>query len=171
MRIYLVGFMGSGKSTLGQAVAIHYQVPFFDTDTEIEIKEGLSIPDIFIDKGEYYFRDLENEFLKSTASIDKSIISTGGGLPCHHDNMDWILQHGISIYLDWPLDTLKKRLLDEQTSRPMLANFSKEERKQQIESLFSQRLPFYEKSAITIEMTDNLEKNIAVLIKACRYIW
>jgi shikimate kinase len=171
MRIYLVGFMGSGKSTLGQAVATHYQVPFLDTDSEIEIKVGMSIPDIFIDKGEHYFRDIESEILKSTQTIDKSIIATGGGLPCHHDNMDWILQHGISIYLEWPLATLKKRLIGQETTRPMLANFSKEQMENQIESLFLQRLPFYEKSAITIEMTDDQEKNEAVLIKACKYIW
>ena len=171
MRIYLVGFMGSGKSTLGQAVALHYQVPFFDTDIEIELKAEMSIPDIFIDKGEYYFRDMEIKILQSTMSTDKSIIATGGGLPCHHDNMDWILQHGISIYLDWPLATLKKRLIEQEPSRPMLANFSKEQMEQQIESLFFQRLPFYEKSAITIEMTDDQAKNEAVLIKACKYIW
>jgi shikimate kinase len=171
MRIYLVGFMGSGKSTLGQAVATHYKVPFLDTDIEIEKKEAMSIPDIFIDKGEYYFRDLETAILKTTKSVEKSIIATGGGLPCHDDNMNWILQHGIYIYLEWPLETLKKRLIGQETNRPMLNNFPKEQMEHQIEYLFLQRLPFYEKSAVTIEMTDDLEKNQATLIKACRYIW
>lgn len=171
MRIYLVGFMGSGKSTLGRAVAQHFQVPFFGTDEEIEAKEQMSVYDIFIDKGEYYFRELENEILKASATQPLSIVATGGGLPCHDDNMEWILQHGISIYLEWPIAKIITQLRNEVTTRPILAGFAPEHRERNIEALFNQRLPFYERAALTIEMTGDIEKDTSALIKACRYIW
>jgi len=171
MRIYLIGFMGSGKSTLGRTAAMHYQVPFFETDVEIERKEEMSIADIFNDQGEFYFRSMENQILTATLSVEKSIVATGGGLPCHDDNMNWILQHGISIYLEWSFDTLKSRLLNHDPSRPMLANFPPGQKEKEIESLFALRLPFYEQAAVTIEMSGDMAKDEATLIKACKYIW
>jgi len=171
MRIYLVGFMGSGKTTLGRAVAEHYQVPFYGTDEEIEKKEGMSVYDIFIEKGEYYFRELENEIIKASTVDEKSIVSTGGGLPCHDHNMDWILQHGISIYLEWPIAKIISNLRGQETTRPLIAGFAPEHRERNIEALFQQRLPFYEKAALTLEMSGDVDKDKAALIRACRYIW
>ena len=171
MRIYLVGFMGSGKSTLGRAVAQHYEVPFFGTDEEIEKREEMSVYDIFTDKGELYFRELENEILKATTADSKLIVATGGGLPCHDNNMDFILQHGISIYLEWSIAKIITNLRQEVSTRPILAGFAPEHRERNIEALFNQRIPFYEKAALTIEMTGDIEKDTAALIKACRYIW
>ena len=171
MRIYLIGFMGSGKSTLGREVASRLHVPFLDTDALVEEREGMSIMDIFIGKGEYYFRDTESDVLHQTDQVPKAIIATGGGLPCFHDNMDWISVHGISVYLEWSLEELKPQLLQDRSDRPLLAAGSEEEAWDWAQKLFLERKPIYEKAAITIEMESDFHENIKRLEKACSYIW
>lgn len=163
--------MGSGKTTIGQAAADFYKVPFLDTDHEVARLEEMTIHDIFIDKGEYYFRDRECEVLLSTTGLGKAIIATGGGMPCHHDNMDWMLKNGITVYLQWPLDKLIHNLMDQREDRPLLSSLEKDKAEKYIEKLFLERKEFYEKAAITIEMSGDLEEDKNVLIKACNYIW
>jgi len=171
MRIYLVGFMGSGKSTLGNKVATHFHVPVIDIDHEIEAIENKSIQAIFNSEGEEHFREMEKEILHQTTKFQKAIVATGGGLPCFNNNMEWINKNGISIYLQWPFEFLKKNVLAQRASRPMLSSFTDKEADEKIDELFATRLPFYEQAAITIVMTGDQEKDEALLIKACKYIW
>jgi len=163
--------MGSGKSTLGSEVASFFQVPFVDTDDEIASSEGKTIADIFNASGEHQFRLLEKEVLFKTSSYDKAIVATGGGLPCFDENMQWINRNGISIYLQWPPDLLKRNVLSQRKDRPLLSSLSGKNAEEKMEELLAWRLPFYEQAAITIEMTGDQEKDKAVLIKACKYIW
>ena len=111
MRIYLVGFMGSGKSSLGQRVAANLEVPFFDTDSVIEAQAGMTIPEIFETFGELYFRQVESDILRQTTFYTKSLNATGGGLPCFEDNMAWMNVHGVTIYLQWPDHILREHLV------------------------------------------------------------
>lgn len=171
MRIYLVGFMSSGKTTLGKAVADRLHVPFIDTDERIASREQASVMDIFTDKGEWYFRDLETDALKETLLFDKALIATGGGLPCFHNHIDWMLQHGISIYLEWSWERLYHMLQRETAKRPLLSETRSEADWKKIEAIFHQRRAFYEQAAMTIEMTDDLNRNIEMLMTACNYIW
>jgi shikimate kinase len=171
MRIYLIGFMGSGKSTLGHKASQVLSVPFFDTDIMIEEREGKSIAAILKEQGESHFRKLETIVLESTQQIPKAIIATGGGLPVFHQHMNWMLTHGITIYLEWPLEKLKSKLITGAASRPMLKDFAGAELEAKIEKLFIIRKPIYEQSAITIEMSGDEEEDYLKVEKACRYIW
>ena len=106
--VYLIGYMGAGKSTITKLLANKFQLPFYDTDQEIEKNEKRSISDIFKKEGELYFRMLETEILKSINQ--NSIISCGGGLPIYNNNMELINSKGISIYLKASVNLLFDRL-------------------------------------------------------------
>src|SRR5690242_1710479 len=135
MRIYLVGFMGSGKSTLGQQVADSLQVPFFDTDLVIESQTDMSVAGIFAIRGEKEFRELEADVLRQTTIYDKALIATGGGTVCHFDNMQWMNEHGITMYLSWPDELLKSSLISRIGTRPLLADLTNEAAEEKIELL------------------------------------
>lgn len=171
MRIYLVGFMGSGKSTLGQRVALSMQVPYLDTDNIAEAQSGMSVAEILESLGEPYFRHLEADILRQTTIYPKSITATGGGLPCFEDNMSWMNQYGITVYLQWPDELLAKHLAKIRASRPLLSSLTDTEARQKISELLETRKPVYEKAAITVELKGDLESDFAILEKACRYIW
>lgn len=170
MRIYLIGFMGSGKSTLGQRVAEMMQVPFTDTDTLVTSAAGKDIQQIFDLYGESRFRELEKAALRETIQIEKSIIATGGGLPCFEDNMRWMKQHGITIYLQWSDEQLLAHLEEHKEDRPLLKGKSHAE-KESWRTLLQSRKPIYELAAITLEMRGDIESDVLLLGKACRYIW
>ena len=171
MRIYLIGFMGTGKSTLGKRIATTFQVPFLDTDVEVELLTGMTITEIFENKGEGYFRKLEKEVLQKTKQLPKAIIATGGGLPIYDDNMDWMKVNGITVYLESPEELLTNRILQSGFKRPLLMNLRKEKAKEKIHSLFTIRKPIYEEAAITLEMLGDEEEDYKLLEKACKYIW
>ena len=92
MRIFLIGYMGSGKSKVAEALGKILELPVIHTDKLVEEKEGKSISEIFESSGQEYFRDLEKEALHSTIIQSDVIVSTGGGLPCYFDNMEWMNQ-------------------------------------------------------------------------------
>lgn len=171
MRIYLVGFMGSGKSTLGQRIASTFQVSCFDTDRVIESQAGMTISEIFNTRGEDYFRHLETDVLKQTAFYDKSIIATGGGMPCFNDNMRWMKEKGITMFLDWPEHIITRQLLKERASRPLIAHLTDTDAQSKIKDLLQLRKPIYEQAAITLEMQGDEELDYKLLEKACKYIW
>jgi shikimate kinase len=171
MRIYLIGFMNSGKSSLGRHVAMQRKVIFLDTDALVEDHEHMTVQEIFTMNGESFFRDIESKVLRETAQYPEALIATGGGLPCHADNMDWINRHGISVYLEWPWEKLVPLLKAGMKGRPLLSRVTEPEGLHELEKLFFRRKPFYEKAAITIEMSDEPQENILKLEKTCNYIW
>ena len=99
MNIYLMGYMGCGKTRAGRRLAAHSQRPFTDLDTLFEKRLGTSIPEYFRQHSEESFRQEERQMLHETAGLDNNIIALGGGTPCFEDNIDWIKSHGISVYL------------------------------------------------------------------------
>ncbi len=171
MRIYLIGFMGSGKTTLGKQAADVLEVPFFDTDSAIESRTEKSISEIFEIFGEAHFRNLETETLNQSTSNSKSIIATGGGLPCFNGNMAWMNREGITIYLQWPDEVLVKHLENHRGDRPLLKRINGSDRKETVLELLQIRKPFYEQAAITLEMKGVVENDLKLLEKACKYIW
>lgn len=171
MRIYLIGFMGTGKSSMGQRVSAGLNVPFFDTDSVIEAQAGMPVPEIFGTHGELYFRQLEADILRQTTFYPKSIIATGGGLPCFEDNMAWMNKYGVTLYLQWPDDVLKDHLGSLRNSRPLLSGLSDQEAGPEIDALLAARKPVYEASAITIEIKGDFEPDYLLIEKACKYIW
>ena len=120
MNIFLIGFMGSGKSALGRKLASRMGYQFIDMDNLIEEKEGMSVRKIFRKKGEAGFRKMERKTLEKLIRKDKLVISTGGGVPCGPGNMGLINQHGISVYLKMDQSALYERLKTRQSRRGFL---------------------------------------------------
>ena len=144
--------MGAGKTTISNLLANKLQVPFYDTDQEIEKNEKRSISDIFKKEGELYFRMLETEILKSINQ--NSIISCGGGLPIHNNNMGLINSKGISIYLKASDNCLFNRLKNEKQNRPLIGHKTDEKLKVYIKHELQNRSPFYNLANHTI-LVDN----------------
>lgn len=161
MRIFLVGFMGSGKTYTGKGLAKLLNLSFIDLDDYIEEKEGTTIKSIFENKGETYFRELERNNLHEMIQFDKGIISCGGGTPCFFDNMRWINQNGFSIYLKASPTLLTQRLLPEMDHRPVLKGHNEESLENFIANKLQQRATFYEMASVVIEQ-DQLQEDILV---------
>ena len=145
MRIFLVGFMCSGKSTVGELLSHLLNYPFFDVDQEVVKKEGMSIPQIFQKKGEEYFRNLEFETLKELSLKEKAIISTGGGLGANPKAMDFMKSKGKVVFLDIDFETFLDRCGNSE-ERPLLARPV-----QELKKLFYERKKIYERADIKIK--------------------
>ncbi|MEE4175897.1 MAG: shikimate kinase [Bacteroides sp.] len=143
MRIYLIGFMGSGKSSLGRRLAKKLAYHFVDLDQEVENQAGISIPDIFLRFGESHFRELEQKALLQSVSHHKAVIATGGGTPCFFDNMKFINEHGVSVYLRMSPASLAYRLEHAQTSRPLVEKHKGDDLLNYIEEKLKEREPWY----------------------------
>ena len=145
LKIVLLGFMGSGKSTIGKLLSERLEVPFLDLDEEIVQKTGLSIPEIFSSLGEEKFREIERETLMGLLSKPESlVISTGGGAPAYKDNMELINENSISIYLKADFEKLWERI-SKDSNRPLVTAGKKK-----VRELFARRIPFYEKADIVV---------------------
>jgi shikimate kinase len=146
MRIYLIGFMGSGKTTVGRPLATRLGYQFIDQDDVIEERFGMTITEVFAKVGEPEFRKAEREVLADLSQMDHVVIATGGGCPCFFDNMETMNRHGLSIYLKGDPKTLVHRLKDK----------SEEELIQYVTDKLAEREPFYSKAKYTVE-TRNLK--------------
>jgi shikimate kinase len=155
MVIFLVGYAGSGKSSLGKRLARRLGVRFVDTDKQVELTEGASIADIFHYEGEEYFRIAERRSVESLANeaIDM-VIATGGGLPTWRDNMDWLVRSGMTVYLRRSPEQILSRLTDYgREKRPMFRGKSDEELLQFMREQMALREPYYTKAHIEVDCT------------------
>jgi len=157
MRFFLLGFMGTGKTYWGKLWAAQHQLVFFDLDAEIERSEGLSIREIFEKFGETHFRQKEQQMLKNFANKNDFILSTGGGTPCFYDNMEWMNNNGVTIYLQTAPEILKERLAKEKSHRPLIQNLDDTELISFIENNINKRNKFYTQ-AKEILPTDTIGK-------------
>ena len=155
MRIFLIGFMGSGKTYIGRLLAEKLGLLSLDIDHLIENTEGVKISQIFDNQGEIYFRKIECEMLRSVSKWQDIVISTGGGTACHHDNMAYMNDNGITIYLKASPEFLSKRLQSESENRPILQHKTAENLLEFIADTLEKRRVFYEQADIIIEQTDN----------------
>lgn len=167
MKIVLVGYMASGKSTIGKMLSQSLYLPFIDLDHYIEKKEGKTISEIFEEKGEIYFRYQEHFYLKELlASDDKFVLSLGGGTPCYAGNMNIISDTNdvTSVYLQASIKTLLERLNKQREKRPLVAGLSEEKLTEFIAKHLFERREFYEQSDYKI-IVDNkdLDKIVAEL--------
>ncbi|MDA3907236.1 MAG: shikimate kinase [Bacteroidales bacterium] len=154
MRIYLIGYMGSGKSSMGKKLAARLGYSFLDLDSLIEEEQKQSVSDIFAEKGENAFRSFERLALHQTFEMENIVVSTGGGTPVFFDNMSLMNEKGLCIYLKSDSDVLVNRLLPNQHLRPLIAKLSKEELSVFINEQIKKRSPFYEKAKMHIEARD-----------------
>jgi len=151
MKIFLIGFMGSGKTTLGRKLASRLGYEFIDLDHKLEQQVELSIAEYFQIFGEDAFRKLESEVLKKTLYPDKAIISTGGGLPCYFDNMGWMKANGKSIYIKLSPKTLADRLERGKEERPLLQDKHGDALVDFIEQKLGEREKFYSQASIIVD--------------------
>ncbi|KAA9340318.1 shikimate kinase [Adhaeribacter soli] len=159
MHIYLIGMPGAGKTTLGRQLAATLNLPFIDLDEAIEKQAGLTIPQLFEQKGEAYFRQLESEVLKTVSdSAERLVIATGGGTPCFSDNMAFMNKNGTTVYLRTEPDVLVQRLLNQELSqRPLLKGKSETELLAYLTQTITARQPFYLQAGIIFEARDNMQ--------------
>jgi shikimate kinase len=148
MKIFLIGFMGSGKTTLGRKLAARMNCEFIDLDHKLEQQVELSIAEYFSFFGEDAFRKLESEVLKKTIYPDDVIISTGGGLPCYFDNMDWMKANGKVVYIKLAPKTLADRLESGKEERPLLQDKHGDDLVAFIEQKLAEREVFYSQATI-----------------------
>ncbi len=163
--IYVIGFMGSGKSTAGKRLAAALGWSFIDLDRKIEEVAGKTIPLIFSQDGEEAFRKTESDVLMNINPQEGTIVSTGGGTPCHGDNMDYMLKNGLTVYLKMTPGQLTHRLLESTTVRPLIKNISDENLPGYIEKVLAIREKWYSRAEIIIEGI-NLDLNrLLTLVK------
>lgn len=143
MRIFLLGFMGSGKSSLARELAHKLTYSFIDLDNLVEERSGKKIAEIFENDGEVVFRKIEHDCLLETFSHKNIVIATGGGTPCFFNNIDLINQNGISVYLKFNPGILASRLSNDKGKRPLIKHFeNKKDFQDHIETLFSEEKNF-----------------------------
>ncbi|PHS66754.1 MAG: shikimate kinase [Flavobacterium sp.] len=159
MKIILIGYMGSGKSTVGKLLAKLKAIEFKDLDREIELLENRKIPDIFSDNGEIYFRKKEIETLKIVLEKNTNLVlATGGGTPCYGNTMEFLNSNNktVTIYLKSSIQTITNRLFEERNQRPLISHLNtKEELHDFISKHLFERSYYYNQASIKTE-TDHL---------------
>ncbi|MBP7359101.1 MAG: shikimate kinase [Prevotella sp.] len=160
VRIIIVGYMGSGKTTVGKALAQDMNITFYDLDWYIENRMHKTVSQIFAEKGEDGFRMIEHNMLHEVAEFEDVIISCGGGTPCFFDNMEYMNRQGDTIFLKATTEVLYGHLKMGKTERPLLKNKSAEEMQTFINEQLTKREPFYNKAKYTLDVNllDNYEK-------------
>ena len=168
MLVFLIGFMGSGKSSLGKLLARKLNYSFVDLDNIIEERAVKKILMIFSDDGEEAFRKVEHDCLIETFSLTDTVIATGGGTPCFSDNIEQINKNGISVYLKYDSGILASRLFANPGNRPLIKQCNdKQELKNYIDMLLYEREIYYLRSKFVIESKKLNAKKIIELIEGC----
>ena len=168
MKIFLIGFMGSGKTHWGRLLSQKLSLPFFDLDEQIVNAENKTINEIFEQNGEEYFRQKEKEVLHIiTESHSAFVMSCGGGAPCYYNNIEYMNRAGTTVWLNTSCDTLFNRLLKEKEQRPLLRNLSDDQLMSFIKKKFADRRIYYEQANMIIDDEDiTLDKFIEKVFHA-----
>ena len=151
MRIYLVGYMSAGKSTTSKRLAKRLGFEPFDTDRLFEERFHITANDFFNKYDQPLYRKLETQILQGTAALDNAVIATGGGTPCFNDNMEWMNQHGITVFLKISPTTAIDRLSHSKVRRPLVYNKTLEELEEYVQKNYSERMAFYEQAKLVVK--------------------
>jgi shikimate kinase len=164
-KFFLIGYMGSGKSTVGEKLAAKLKYNFVDLDKLIESEYQQTIPEIFATKGEAEFRAMENNALKGLIEKNNLVISCGGGTPCYYDNIELMNSNGITVYLKMSADALVNRLMNSKTKRPLLENKTETELREFVSKQLEKREDIYHKAHFTVKGKDLNVDDLAVFVK------
>ncbi len=160
MRVFLIGFMGSGKTHWGRQLASKLQIPFFDLDELISQGENKSIAEIFSESGEEYFRMRERETLSSIIEEYPSVVlSTGGGTPCFFNNIEKMKKYGIVVWLNTDVEIILQRLMKEKEKRPLIRDIPDEELKTYIIRKLNKRRMYYELANVVLDNESDISTN------------
>lgn len=151
MKIVLIGYMASGKSTLAKAISQAWGLTNLDMDQLLEIEEGESISEMIFNKGELYFRKKERAMLEKLLKGDNFVLATGGGTPCYYDNMKLINSNAVSFYLKESIATLFNRLQEDRQGRPLLSHLKDDDLKEYIAKHLFERSLYYEQAIFTLD--------------------
>ena len=169
MKIFLIGYMGCGKSAVGKSLSKRLNVGFIDFDDYIEKEFGKSISEIFSNEGEEKFREIEHMYLKKLIYKDNIVISLGGGTPCFNNNIELINMNGISFYLEIQVDVLVKRLIEAERKRPLIDGMNEVDLKYFIEANLEKRAPTYKMANHTLKIdmqsVDDIVQTIYLMIE------
>lgn len=159
-RIILVGYMGSGKTTIGRQLAMALGLEFYDLDWYIETRYHSTVARIFAERGEAGFRELERNMLHEVAEFENIVLSCGGGTPCFFDNMDYLNQQGDTVYLKATPQVLARHLRMGRVERPLIKGKDEQQLLQYIEESLQSREPFYSraKHVLDVNLLDNHSK-------------
>lgn len=163
MQIYLIGYMGVGKTTIGKKLASRLSFDFLDLDVEIEKSHQKSISQIFAERGEAYFRQIEREKLLEING-QNTIIATGGGSPCFDNNIQIMLKKGIVVWLQLDAVKIAGRLVNSKSTRPIIAHLPEEEVFQFVEKQLNEREKFYRMAHIQFDVFNLNKKKLDKLI-------
>lgn len=170
MKIFLIGFMGSGKTTLGKRLATKLKYPFIDIDARIEAKIGSTIAEYFDKNGEVAFRQVENSVMKDADIPQNAVVATGGGAPCYLDNLEWMNNHGLTIYLSLSPKALAKRLENGVEQRPVLQNLKGEALEKFITEKLKSREPFYKQAKLILKGKDQTPERLIIILREKDYL-
>ena len=154
MLFFLNGFMGSGKSHWGRIWAASFKLGFLDLDEQMEHRLGKSVADIFESRGEAYFREAEATELRALETVRNTIVACGGGTPCFGDNMQWMNDRGLTVYLAATPDEILRRLIRGQQQRPLINALNQAELLFFIEQKLKEREPFYSQCQIHLQSAE-----------------
>lgn len=168
MKIFLIGFMGSGKTYWGRQLSFKLGLPFFDLDEQIEANEGKTVNELFDIHGEEQFRLLEKDTLHIiTESHESFIMSAGGGTPCYFNNIEFMNSRGTTVWINTPIEIITERLIKEKEQRPLIKDFEADQLKSYILKKFADRKIYYEMAKIIIdEEGKSVEKIIEKIFHA-----
>lgn len=164
MILFLIGFMGSGKTTLGKRLAKKLEYEFADMDEILEAQEGMCITDIFKHKGEAYFRELETGYINKLDNTKNMVLATGGGAPCFGENMNLMNQKGITIYLKMTAEGLAGRLENAKQLRPLIAHLEGDNLRDFIADKLLEREKFYLQSKCVIKAESVRPEHVIALV-------
>lgn len=169
--IFLIGYMGSGKSTLGRVLSQLLGCEFTDLDAYIENRYRKTVKQIFAERGEAGFRDIERRMLLEVCEFQDIVIACGGGTPCYADNMDIMNSHGVAVYLQVPVERLFQRLSRPRSKakRPVIADKTDAELMQFIADNLSQRDPYYSRADVKFDTTE-IETAAETRVTAARLV-
>ena len=167
--VFLIGYMGCGKTTLGESLARNMGLRFIDLDDFIEAQNRMTVKEIFDEMGEKRFRELETEALREVAAMTGVIVACGGGTPCHADNMALMNEAGLTVWLTTSPERITARLLlpEQKMKRPKIVHLSDEELLPLVEQEIQSRTPYYSKCQLRFDSTD-IETAEATERTACR---
>lgn len=163
--MFLIGMMGTGKTYWCKKLAKKLKVGGYDLDFLIESHEEKTIAEIFADEGEAYFRRAETKILHWFKEKKSFVLATGGGTPCFHENMQWMNEAGITVWIDEPVEVLVARLQPEKEHRPLIKNLSDAELKQFLTDKLVQRFPFYHQATYHLQGNAISDAGFAKILK------
>lgn len=164
-KFFLTGYMGSGKSTIGEKLAAKLKYDFIDLDKLIESDYKQSIPEIFATKGEKEFRAMEHNTLKRVIEKDNVVVACGGGTPCYYSNMELMNSNGVTVYIKMSVDALVTRLTNAAEKRPLIENKTEAELRSFIKRQLEKREDIYHKAQYTVKGKDLNVDELALFVK------